>query len=115
MCTLCDASGMRCSVNSSSFFLSSSSSSFLSSLLPPAFSSPTLLSSLYPSLLLPSQVLLINFPSLGSFSAGENFKFIFREAKINDAILFFDECEAIFESRERGSHDVNMLLTEIER
>ena len=47
--------------------------------------------------------------------AGENFKFIFRESKINDAILFFDECEAIFESREKGGHDVNMLLTEIER
>ena len=61
------------------------------------------------------QVLLINFPSLGSMSAGENFKFIFREAKINDAILFFDECEAIFETREKGSHDVNMLLTEVER
>ena len=59
--------------------------------------------------------MLINFPSLGSMSAGENFKFIFREAKINDAILFFDECEAIFETREKGSHDVNMLLTEIER
>ena len=61
------------------------------------------------------QVLLINFPSLGNMSSGENFKFIFREAKINDAILFFDECEAIFESREKGSHGVNMLLTEIER
>lgn len=61
------------------------------------------------------QVLLINFPSLGSMSAGENFKFIFREAKINDAILFFDECEAIFETREHGGHDVNTLLTEIER
>lgn len=48
-------------------------------------------------------------------SAGENFKFIFREAKINDAILFFDECEAIFESREMGGHQVNLLLTEIER
>ena len=48
-------------------------------------------------------------------SAGENFKFIFREAKINDAILFFDECEAIFESRDKGNHDVNTLLTEIER
>ena len=48
-------------------------------------------------------------------SAGENFKFIFREAKINDAILFFDECEAIFETREKGTHNVNMLLTEIER
>ena len=61
------------------------------------------------------QVLLINFPSLGTMSAGENFKFIFREAKINDAILFFDECEAIFESRESGGHQVNILLTEIER
>ncbi len=48
-------------------------------------------------------------------SAGDNFKFIFREAKINDAILFFDECEAIFESRDKGGHDVNLLLTEIER
>ena len=36
-------------------------------------------------------------------AAGENFKFIFREAKINDAILFFDKCEAIFETREKGS------------
>ena len=60
-------------------------------------------------------MLLINFPSLDSFDEGKNFRFIFREAKINDAILFFDECEAIFESRKRGSHDVNMLLTEIER
>ena len=48
-------------------------------------------------------------------SAGENFKFIFREAKINDSILFFDECEAIFESRDSGGHQVNLLLTEIER
>ena len=48
-------------------------------------------------------------------TAGENFKFIFRESKINDAILFFDECEAIFESRELGGHSVNLLLTEIER
>ncbi|KAI6657958.1 hypothetical protein LOD99_15675 [Oopsacas minuta] len=61
------------------------------------------------------KVLLINFPSLGSMSAGENFKFIFREAKINDAILFFDECEGIFESREKGGHNINLLLTEIER
>ena len=64
---------------------------------------------------LEKKVLLINFPSLGSMTAGENFKFIFREAKINDAILFFDECEGIFETREKGGHDINMLLTEIER
>ena len=36
----------------------------------------------------------------GGMTAGENFKFIFREAKIDYAILFFDECEAIFETRE---------------
>ena len=64
--------------------------------------------------IVPSGV-LINFPHLGSMTAGENFKFIFRESKINDAILFFDECEAIFESRELGGHSVNLLLTEIER
>lgn len=64
---------------------------------------------------LSKKVLLINFPSLGGMAAGENFKFIFREAKINDAILFFDECEAIFETREHGGHNVNLLLTEIER
>lgn len=39
-----------------------------------------------------------------------------REAKIHDALLFFDECEAIFEDREKhGSNHVNMLLTEVEK
>ncbi len=47
--------------------------------------------------------------------ADENFKFIFREATINDAILFFDECESIFESREKGGHSINLILSEIER
>ena len=70
-------------------------------------------------------------------------RMIFRESKINDAapwwafaevdlqqrrgkivnckmvcrqVLFFDECESIFESRDRSSQrDVNMLLTELER
>jgi len=31
-------------------------------------------------------------------------------------LLFFDECEAIFEDREKhGSNHVNMLLTEVEK
>ena len=31
-------------------------------------------------------------------------------------VLFFDECESIFESRDKSNQrDVNMLLTEIER
>mmetsp|Transcript_18421 Transcript_18421/g.55530 ORF Transcript_18421/g.55530 Transcript_18421/m.55530 type:complete len:1186 (-) Transcript_18421:1035-4592(-) len=62
------------------------------------------------------KVLLINFPSLGANEAGDAIRFIFREAKIHDALLFFDECESIFEDREkRGSHHVNLLLTEVER
>lgn len=64
---------------------------------------------------LKKRILLINFPSLGGFEGGENLKLIFREAKINDAILFFDECESIFESRSLGNYGVNMLLTEFER
>jgi SpoVK/Ycf46/Vps4 family AAA+-type ATPase len=40
---------------------------------------------------LEKKILLINFPSLGVMNADENFRFIFREAKINDALLFFDE------------------------
>jgi len=47
--------------------------------------------------------------------ADEVIKFIFREAKLTDSILFFDECEQIFLSREKGGREVNLLLTEIER
>ncbi|MES1907491.1 MAG: hypothetical protein MHM6MM_000601 [Cercozoa sp. M6MM] len=60
------------------------------------------------------RVLLINFPSLGQMG-DENLRFIFREAKINDAVLFFDECESMFGDRERNGGLVNLLLTEIER
>merc|ERR1719456_546039 len=67
--------------------------------------------------MLKKKILLINFPSIGGGNAGDNVKFIFREAAIHDAVLFFDECESIFESRDnaRSTRDVNMLLTEIER
>ena len=66
--------------------------------------------------LLGKKILLINFPSLGGAQAGENLKFIFREAAIHDAVIFFDECESIFVSREvaKGG-DINLLLSEIER
>ena len=61
------------------------------------------------------KVLLINFPNLGENEAGVLAKLIFREAKIHDALLFFDECESIFRSRERDhAHRVNMMLTELE-
>ncbi|KAJ6241738.1 atpase [Anaeramoeba flamelloides] len=65
--------------------------------------------------LLKKKIMLVNFPSLGQNEAGENMKYIFREAKINQAILFFDECESIFESRSHGGYQVNILLTEIEK
>jgi hypothetical protein len=35
---------------------------------------------------------------------------IFREAKIQDAIIFFDECETLFMSRDKGAHHVNTFL-----
>lgn len=48
--------------------------------------------------------------------AADSHCFVCREAKIHDALLFFDECEAIFEDREKhGSHHVNLLLTEVEK
>jgi hypothetical protein len=41
---------------------------------------------------------------------------VFREARIHNAIVFFDECEALFASRATtGSTSVNTLLTEMER
>ena len=47
----------------------------------------------------------------------EAFRFIFREAKIQNAIVFFDECEPLFESRDRqtGTSAVNVALTEVEK
>ena len=42
-------------------------------------------------------------------------KFIFREAKLNDAGLVFDECESIFTSRDSYRGGIHELLTEIER
>ena len=61
-------------------------------------------------------MLLINFPNLGENEAGALAKLIFREAKIHDALLFFDECESVFRSRDRDhAHRVAMMLTELER
>ena len=41
------------------------------------------------------RMLLINYPSLGSMSADHVIKFIFREAKLADAVLFFVSSEFI--------------------
>jgi SpoVK/Ycf46/Vps4 family AAA+-type ATPase len=58
---------------------------------------------------------LVNFPTLGVNSSGAILKLLFREARINRAVLFFDERESLFLDREKGGSSVNMLLTELER
>lgn len=66
--------------------------------------------------MLGKRILLINYPSLGSSDADLVIKFIFRESKLTDSILFFDECESIFMSRDtHHARGLNLLLTEIER
>ena len=41
-------------------------------------------------------------------------QFLFREAKIHNALIFFDECEALFESREnRSNTSLALMLTEV--
>ncbi|KAH8604962.1 putative ATPase family protein [Trypanosoma vivax] len=44
----------------------------------------------------------------------EMLRFIFREAKLNDAMIFFDECESLFEAREVNPL-VTSILTEFEK
>jgi len=64
--------------------------------------------------MLGKKILLINYPSLGG-AADYVIRFIFREAKLTDSVLFFDECESIFMSRDKCAGSINLLLTEIER
>jgi SpoVK/Ycf46/Vps4 family AAA+-type ATPase len=62
------------------------------------------------------RVLNVDIPTF--LEAADNKRFLpglFREARLHDAILFFDECETLFESRRRGNVLMTLLLTEIER
>lgn len=69
------------------------------------------------------KVLLVDFNSLlnkkDSSRGGElevDLKGLFRESMMNNAVLFFDECETVFKSRNHGSDRIlNSLLTEMER
>ena len=61
--------------------------------------------------LIGKKVLMINFPALGANSAGAILKLVFREAKIHDAIIFFDECESIFMDRTKGNLQVRTHAT----
>ena len=66
------------------------------------------------------KILLINYTKLSSGGgngekADELLKLSFREAKIQNAVIFFDECEGLFESRDlRGNKNVNVVLNAIE-
>lgn len=64
--------------------------------------------------LLGKRILLVNFPTIGEMTGDQALRFLFREAKVHDAILFFDECDGIFENRDRNS-GISLILTEIER
>lgn len=70
------------------------------------------------------KVLLVDFSSLmnkkdGGGNGGDmevDLKGLFRESKMSNAVLFFDECEVVFKSRNMGADRLlNSLLTEIER
>lgn len=50
----------------------------------------------------------------GDPRAAEIIRFVFREAKLNNAIVFFDECESVFESRDSNPF-VTAVLNEFER
>lgn len=65
------------------------------------------------------KVLTANAGMLSSDAAAtkETIRFLFREAKIHNAVIFFDECEPLFESRDlrSGSQSpVTAFLTELE-
>ena len=52
----------------------------------------------------------------GETAAEVDLRGLFRESSMNNAVIFFDECESIFKSRARGNDRLlNTMLTEIER
>ena len=62
------------------------------------------------------RVLNVDLPTfVQNSNAGEFLPGLFREARLQNALLFFDECETLFESRGRGNALMTILLTEIEK
>lgn len=62
------------------------------------------------------QVLAVDIPTLVEHV--DNMRLLpglFREARLRDAMLFFDECETFFASRQSGNQLMSLLLTELER
>ncbi|KPA77673.1 putative AAA family ATPase [Leptomonas pyrrhocoris] len=64
---------------------------------------------------LQKKILLVSISQFRSSTKaeGEALKFLFREAKLSEAIIFFDECESLFEDRQNNT-TVTALLSEFE-
>lgn len=66
---------------------------------------------------LKKKLLVVDFNSLNSskHSNSDAYRIVFREAKIHGAIVFIDECDELFESRDRGGKGaVTVALREME-
>ena len=62
------------------------------------------------------RVLNVDIPTfLGHHEHDRFLPALFREARLRNAVLFFDECEALFASRHHGNLLMNVLLTELEQ
>lgn len=62
------------------------------------------------------KILNVDIPTLiNENEADKIIPSLFRLARLQNAILFFDECETFFASRRRGNSLVSILLTEMER
>lgn len=62
------------------------------------------------------RVLNVDIPTLIENRDADRFlPGLFREARLQNALLFFDECETIFASRRFGNSLMTLLLTELER
>jgi SpoVK/Ycf46/Vps4 family AAA+-type ATPase len=62
------------------------------------------------------RILNVDLPAfVGHIEADRYLPALFREARLQNAILFFDECEVLFGQRQSGNLLMTMLLSEIER
>ena len=62
------------------------------------------------------RILNVDIPTFLDKSDSDRFlPGLFREARMQDALLFFDECELLFGDRSFGNSIMTMLLTELER
>jgi SpoVK/Ycf46/Vps4 family AAA+-type ATPase len=62
------------------------------------------------------RILNVDIPTfIGQSEADRFLPGLFREARMQDALLFFDECELLFGDRAMGNALMTLLLTELER